>query len=281
MYQWEMIRSAIFGIAAALMFLSSAMAQTVVDTVGSDTGTTEPTVVTGTETGTGGAGDGGTGDGTGTGTGDQVSAFDQLSTGGQKHANSLFDAQQAGEGGEALSLDDIALAKQETGWGNVFKQMKADGLVQEKTFGQIVSSQGKTDETIGNGASTDTGTATDTAATGASTGYVAKPKSSGGFARPRRTKLVVTTANGGRVTVGLKKSRLKSRSIAKGPDARRTLKISSRQSGRRARITSGRSKISGLTASRSARISVSSGHGSRHGGNISRGGGGGGKGKSK
>lgn len=267
MYQLEMIRTAIFGIAAALIFMSSAIAQTVVDTVGSETGTTDTTVVTGTETGTGDAGDGGTGDGAETGTGDTVSAFDQLSTGGQKHANSLFDAQQGGEGGEVMSLDDIALAKQETGWGNVFKQMKEDGLVLEKNFGQIVSGQGKTDETIGNGASTDT----DTATAGASTGYVAKPKSSGYVAKPKRTKLVVTTAGGSRVVVGLKKSRLKSRSFAKGSDARKALKVSSRQTGRRAGITSGRGKISGLTAARGSHASVSTG----------RGGGGGGKGKSK
>ena len=281
MYQLEMIRTALFGIAAALMFMSSAMAETVLDTVGSETGTTEPTVVSGTGTGTGGAGDGGTGggtdDGTGTGTDDQASAFDQLSTGGQKHANSLFDAQQGGEGGGVLSLDDIALARQETGWGNVFKQMKEDGLVLEKNFGQIVSGQGKTDETIGNGADTGTDTETETATAGASTGTFAKPKSSGTFARPKRTKLVVTTAGGNRVVVGLKRSGPKSRSFAKGSGARKALKVSSRQMGRRTRITSGRGKISGLTAARGSHASLGTGRGGGGGKSF----GGGGKGKSK
>ena len=80
MYQIYLNRSLIFGIAAALFFWTSAMAETAVDT------------------------------------GQQQASFDQLSPGGQKHANSLFDAQQAGDGGTAMTLDDIALAKQETGW---------------------------------------------------------------------------------------------------------------------------------------------------------------------
>lgn len=211
MYKIYLNRSLIFGIAAALFFWTSAMAETAVDTGG------------------------------------QQASFDQLSPGGQKHANSLFDAQQAGDGGTALTLDDIALAKQETGWGNVFKQMKEDGLVLEKNFGQIVSGQGKidtgkTDETIGNGASTDMNTST----AGASSGH---------FTRPKRTKLVVTTANGGRVTFGLKKSGSKSRPLAKGSGAPKALKVS------------GRGKLSGLTAARRS-----------HGGGKSFGGG---KGKSK
>ncbi len=211
MYQTSLNRSLIFGIAAALFFWTSAMAETVVDTGG------------------------------------QQASFDQLSPGGQKHANSLFDAQQAGDGGEVMSLDNIALAKQETGWGNVFKQMKEDGLVLEKNFGQIVSGQGKidtgkTDTTTGAGESTDT----DSTTAGASSGH---------FTRPQRTKLVVTTANGGRVTFGLKKSGSKSRPFAKGPGASKALKVS------------GHGKLSGLTAARRS-----------HGGGKSFGGG---KGKGK
>jgi hypothetical protein len=247
MYQSQINRTIIFGVAAALLFWSNAMAEMIVDAGGTETGATDTTVVTGTETGTG---DGGTGDGTTDGgTGDTAGAFDRLSTGGRKHAKSLFDAQQAGEGGEVLSLDDIALAKQETGWGNVFKQMKEDGLVLEKNFGQIVSGRGKTDETIDTGESTETGTdtgSTTAAASGTSNGY---------FAKPKRTKLVVTTANGGRVTFGLKKPGSKSRSFTKGSDAkgsaaRKVLRVSSRQSGRRTHITSGRGKLSGLTSGR-------------------------------
>ncbi len=211
MYQSQINRTIIFGIAAALFFWSSAMAETAVDT------------------------------------GEQQASFDQLSPGGQKHAKSLFDAQQTGNGGTAMTLDDIALAKQETGWGNVFKQMKEDGLVLEKNFGQIVSGQGKidagkTDTTTGAGESTDMNTST----AGAATGH---------FTRPKRTKLVVTTANGGRVTFGLKKSGSKSRPFAKGSGAPKALKVS------------GHGKLSGLTAARRS-----------HGGGKSFGGG---KGKTK
>ena len=99
---------------------------------------------------------------------------------------------------------------------------------------------------------------TDTGAPDTSTGY---------FARPKRTRLVVTTANGGRVTFGLKKSGSKSRPFTKGRDVRKGLKVSSRQSGRRTHITSGHGKLSGLTAVRSS-----------HGGGKSYGGG---KGKGK
>ena len=265
MYQLDMIRTAIFGIAAALLFMSSAMAQTVVDTTGSETDTSgDPTVVTGTETGTG--------DGTGTETDETVSAFDQLSPGGQKHTQSLFDAQQAGEGGEVMSLDDIAMARQETGWGNVFKQMKEDGLVLEKNFGQIVSGQGKidtgkTDETIGNSEPTDTNSATATSA------------STGSFAKPRRTKLVVTTADGRRVVVGLKRPGPKSRTLAKGSSGQKAhgggkvIKTATRGSDhvKQARVSTGHGKTTAGMTSRSTRIAISSGHGSRTAGNFSRG----------
>src|SRR5262249_47176111 len=38
-----------------------------------------------------------------------------------------------------LTLDQIAALKGKTGWGEVFKQMQAQGLVQAKSLGQIVS----------------------------------------------------------------------------------------------------------------------------------------------
>ncbi len=75
-------------------------------------------------------------------------AFDRLSPGEQKIARALFDAQQtstppsgtASTASKALSLDDIAAMKQSgRGWGEVFKSMKAQGLVQEKNLGQVVS----------------------------------------------------------------------------------------------------------------------------------------------
>lgn len=76
-------------------------------------------------------------------------AYDRLSPGNQKIARALYDAQWNGStagtgtatgGGQAKSLNAIAAMKQDGGWGQVFKQMKAQGLVQEKTLGQVVSS---------------------------------------------------------------------------------------------------------------------------------------------
>ncbi len=69
-----------------------------------------------------------------TGTG----AFAQLSPGNQTITKALFEAQ--GSSPKALTLDQIAAMKQgHEGWGEVFKQMKAQGLLTEKNLGQIVS----------------------------------------------------------------------------------------------------------------------------------------------
>jgi hypothetical protein len=69
-------------------------------------------------------------------------AFDQLSPGNQQIAQALFDAQMASRPPDtppALTPDDIAALKQSgQGWGDVFKQMQAQGLVQEKNLGQVV-----------------------------------------------------------------------------------------------------------------------------------------------
>jgi hypothetical protein len=70
-------------------------------------------------------------------------AFASLSPGGQKIARALFEAQRpAGTTTTAkpLTLEEIAARKQAgEGWGRVFKDMKAQGLVQDKTLGQVVS----------------------------------------------------------------------------------------------------------------------------------------------
>jgi hypothetical protein len=74
-----------------------------------------------------------------TGTG----AFEKLSPGDQKIAQALFEAQNTtpSKSGAAtpLTLDQIAAKKRHTGWGEVFKQMKAQGLVTDKNLGQAVS----------------------------------------------------------------------------------------------------------------------------------------------
>ncbi len=72
-------------------------------------------------------------------------AYASLSPGNQKIARALFEAQKTGSGGTTapLTLDDIAAKKQggQGGWGKIFKDMKAQGLVQEKNLGQVVSRQ--------------------------------------------------------------------------------------------------------------------------------------------
>ena len=66
-------------------------------------------------------------------------AFDKLSIGNQKVASALFQAQN-GTTSTPLTLDEIAAKRQSgKGWGEVFKGMQAQGLVQEKNLGQVVS----------------------------------------------------------------------------------------------------------------------------------------------
>jgi hypothetical protein len=65
-----------------------------------------------------------------------------LSLGNQKIARSLFEAQKvAGEvTASALSLDQIAAMKSGgLGWGQIFKKMKEEGLIEDKNLGQVVS----------------------------------------------------------------------------------------------------------------------------------------------
>jgi len=62
-------------------------------------------------------------------------AFAQLSPGGQKIAQALYDA----ESPKTMTLDDIAKLKQNgKGWGEVFKTMKKDKLLRQKNLGQVV-----------------------------------------------------------------------------------------------------------------------------------------------
>ena len=70
-----------------------------------------------------------------TGTG----AFDKLSPGDQKIAQALFEAQKTNGGTTPLTRDQIAAKKGHTGWGEIFKQMKAQGLVTDKNLGEAVS----------------------------------------------------------------------------------------------------------------------------------------------
>ncbi len=67
-------------------------------------------------------------------------SFSSLSSGNQKIARALFLAQQpTANGPPPLSLDQIAARKGDEGWGKVFNEMKAGGLVQDKNLGQVIS----------------------------------------------------------------------------------------------------------------------------------------------
>jgi hypothetical protein len=67
-------------------------------------------------------------------------AFQSLSPGNQKIANALFAAQPRTTMGPArLSRDQIAALKGSEGWGQVFSQMKTEGLLQARNLGQVVS----------------------------------------------------------------------------------------------------------------------------------------------
>lgn len=76
--------------------------------------------------------------------------FDKLSPGNQKIARALYDGQVKPSGTTSstsvtqpkpYSLDQIAAMKQHKGWGEIFKQMKANGQIPPnvKNLGQLVS----------------------------------------------------------------------------------------------------------------------------------------------
>ena len=66
--------------------------------------------------------------------------FASLSPGGQKIGRALFEAQSKSGTAKPLTLDEIAALKQNRGWGEVFKSMKAQGLLTDKNLGDVVSS---------------------------------------------------------------------------------------------------------------------------------------------
>ncbi|HEV8586943.1 MAG TPA: hypothetical protein VGT02_18435 [Methylomirabilota bacterium] len=72
-------------------------------------------------------------------------AFSKLSAGQQKIVQALFEAQTRSTAPNAatpLTLDQIAAMKKpgHEGWGEVFKDMKKQGLVTQKNLGEVVSS---------------------------------------------------------------------------------------------------------------------------------------------
>jgi hypothetical protein len=73
---------------------------------------------------------------TGTGSSTQLTARDQ------KIAQALFEAQTNKTGSAPLTLEQIVAMKRDhkghEGWGEVFKDMKAQGLLTQKNLGQVV-----------------------------------------------------------------------------------------------------------------------------------------------
>ena len=182
-----MYRTLIFGMAAALMLAGKGSAQSTLP-AGDDMST--GTFTGATQTGLPGL-------------------YDQLSSGNQKIAEALFQAQQGGGATASWSIEDIALVKRQgSGWSNVFRRMKEDGLFLEKNLGQIISGRGK----IGPGRGLKT--------------------AAGRTFRPVRFNVIVTTADGRRVVYGLSQPRQRANLMAR---ARRAV-VATRQSVRLGRI---------------------------------------------
>ncbi|NQV84320.1 MAG: hypothetical protein HQ494_10925 [Rhodospirillales bacterium] len=115
----------------------------------------------------------------------QPGFYSQLSAGNQNIADALFNAQQAEDGSPVWSLDSIAKAKMNgRGWGAVFSHMKADGVLRQKRLGQVISSA------------------------------INKRRPSD-FNRPYRSDVVVTTADGRRVVVGLSRPQRPAQRVAR------------------------------------------------------------------
>ena len=82
-------------------------------------------------------------------------AYDKLSLGNQKVASALYQAQSSrataikasgsSPAPKPLSLEEIATRRRSgQTWGQIFRDMKAQGLVQERTLGQVVANYLKT-----------------------------------------------------------------------------------------------------------------------------------------
>jgi len=107
-------------------------------------------------------------------------AFAALSPGNQKIAHALYEAQTTPATSSKLTLDQIARMKQEgQGWGNVFRAMKAQGRVDARNLGAVVSAskhEGTTPATAsatsgsGISGSTSAGTTSSTATTSKANG---------------------------------------------------------------------------------------------------------------
>jgi hypothetical protein len=66
-------------------------------------------------------------------------AYERLSPGNRKIVDALYEAQTTTGSAIPLTRDQIAAQKSVKGWNEVFKSMKAQGLLQEKSIGQVIS----------------------------------------------------------------------------------------------------------------------------------------------
>jgi len=161
------LQSACLVLGAAMVLTAPVWAQSKaippasISTETSSTGTHQTSTGAGTQTMTTGTGTE-TGAATGTRTNTSTAAFQNLSPGGQRIAQSLFNSQHPPSGTQPRTLDQIAAMKGREGWGRVFKEMKADGLVQAKNLGQVVSGHAQTGSTSASTGVTSSGRQTST-----------------------------------------------------------------------------------------------------------------------
>ena len=206
-------------------------------------------------------------------------AYDGLSPGNRKIAQALYDAQPQTEGGEpidgSLTRDDIAEMKQDgSGWGEMFKEMKADGYIESdaRNLGQLVSGKYEAPIVEPPGSSeTTTGITSGAGATGSQT-------TAAGSATPRghgRSTVIVTSASGGQIVVNrgqARKSGLDTSfdldEITKGPtgQGRRGTAVAVTSAGGDGAVNHGQSKRLGLTTAGGG--TIGGGHGNGHGGGI-------------
>jgi len=66
-------------------------------------------------------------------------AFESLSPGNKRIATALFEAQDTAAGAVPMTLEQIAQERRSgRKWGDVFQAMKAQGLIQAETLGQVL-----------------------------------------------------------------------------------------------------------------------------------------------
>jgi hypothetical protein len=102
------------------------------------------------------------------------SAYDRLSLGNQKVASALYQAQtpMMGTTARPFSLEQIAARRRGgQGWAQIFRELKAQGLVHDKTLGQVVARYLQTTDAAPSVVSIDTGGGRSSAPESGSSGY--------------------------------------------------------------------------------------------------------------